>query len=316
MKRKTWISLCAAAISLATSFAAHADDQALVEQNFPQYLADEFYESYQENAGDDPFRLAAFTRIDPDGSGHQTYIAAVYTNAVRGVLRVLAPNGSSARVVAESSLEMPGITPDVLAVNLDNQGGDEVIVNLGQTTGNTASWIYRWNGETLVSMTPMTGEGDETATQILNARWEDVVGDGLQELLVPDSVLPFDEENAPLVHWSVLPWNGSDWTAAGSSVSELTWFYRQTGAPAAQSESFDADPGSYLLRIVNGEPDGANRVSSATLTLNGETVITQNAFNQNAHVIEVPVTLAAANTLSATLNGAPGGNITVVLLPR
>lgn len=315
MKRKTWLSLCAAAFSLVTAFAAHADDQALVEQNFPQHLVDEYYQSYQENPGDEPVRLAAFTRADLDGSGRQSYIAAVYTNAVHGVLRVLAPEGDSARLVAESSFSMSGITPEVTAVNLDNQGGDELIVTLGQATGNRTSWIYRWNGSALGLMTPMEGEGDDADTVLVNAAWEDVDGDGLRELLVPDTVLPFPEDVPLVVHWSVLHWNGGEWMPAGSA-SDFTWFYRQTGAPKSGSYGFDADPGAYVLRIVNGEPDGANRVSSATLTLNGETVVSQNAFSQNVRVIEVPVTLAADNTLSAQLDGAPGGNITVVLLRK
>jgi hypothetical protein len=69
------------------------------------------------------------------------------------------------------------------------------------------------------------------------------------------------------------------------------------------------------LIVTNGERDGSARVSSATIVLNGQPVVGPSTFNQKVGVIRLPIALAADNTLTVTLDGKPGGTITVLLLP-
>ncbi|HEY0144320.1 MAG TPA: hypothetical protein VGF48_25770 [Thermoanaerobaculia bacterium] len=104
------------------------------------------------------------------------------------------------------------------------------------------------------------------------------------------------------------------WTVA-PPVARVSPFFRVEGQPQTTSETFLAHPGAYVLRIVNGDAAGANLASSAVVKLNGDTVAGPSAFNQQARVIEIPVTLAAENTLSAELRGAPGSKILIVLRP-
>jgi flagellar hook assembly protein FlgD len=79
-------------------------------------------------------------------------------------------------------------------------------------------------------------------------------------------------------------------------------FVRRTDAPVVEQRSFSvpSPATSYTLRIRN------SGVSSAVVTLNGVEVVGPSAFNANVKLIEVPVTLAAANTLSVELRSAPG----------
>lgn len=68
----------------------------------------------------------------------------------------------------------------------------------------------------------------------------------------------------------------------------------------------------YQLVVVNGEPDGTRRVSSATLTLNGQEVISPSAFNQTVgHVVRALGALPLDNTLTVRVASKPGAVLTV-----
>ena len=89
------------------------------------------------------------------------------------------------------------------------------------------------------------------------------------------------------------------------------------------SPDFLSDPilflqfqGLYTLRIVSGDRSGKNRVSSAEIRLNGSLVAGPNRFNQQVREIVVPVSLLPDNTISAQLQGAPRGQLTVTIEPQ
>jgi hypothetical protein len=74
--------------------------------------------------------------------------------------------------------------------------------------------------------------------------------------------------------------------------------------------------GLYTLRIVNGDRSGSNRVSSAEVRLNGSIVAGPNQFNQQAREILIPVSVLSDNTISAQLQGVPGGQLLLTIEPR
>jgi hypothetical protein len=67
----------------------------------------------------------------------------------------------------------------------------------------------------------------------------------------------------------------------------------------------------YRLVVVNGGSDGSNRVSSASVSLNGRQVFDPNNFNQRIGEITRSVSLAAENKLTVRLVGSPGGFVTI-----
>lgn len=91
-------------------------------------------------------------------------------------------------------------------------------------------------------------------------------------------------------------------------VFGLKQYNRTSGAPNVYTDNFarNACQAPYTLKIYNGNSDGSNRVSSATVKLNGATVVAQNAFNQNVAYIERTVNLNANNTLEARLTSNLG----------
>ena len=83
-------------------------------------------------------------------------------------------------------------------------------------------------------------------------------------------------------------------------------FTRTKGPPNEFEVTFPRENllgGPFKLRIENGNlATGTNRVSSATVTVNGAEIASPNDFNQQVAVIEEPVSLTASNTLTGPLD--------------
>jgi RHS repeat-associated protein len=91
-------------------------------------------------------------------------------------------------------------------------------------------------------------------------------------------------------------------------------FTRNPGQPVNVVENFSlpADAASpFTILVENGAPSGSNRVSSATIKLNGTSLYSPNDFNQNVASLTKPVTLAATNILEVNLASAPGSYLTI-----
>src|ERR1044072_9219352 len=81
-------------------------------------------------------------------------------------------------------------------------------------------------------------------------------------------------------------------------------FTRLTGQAVnvVQTFSLPADAnGPFGIVVENGAPEGSNRVSSATVKLNGTDVFPPSDFNQNVSSLKKSVTLIPTNTLEVKL---------------
>ena len=91
-------------------------------------------------------------------------------------------------------------------------------------------------------------------------------------------------------------------------------FTRNPGAPVNLVEHFSLPANAvapFAIQVENGSQTGSNRVSSATIKLNGTTLYDSNDFDQNVSSLTGPVTLAATNTLEVKLSSAPGSYLTI-----
>ena len=90
---------------------------------------------------------------------------------------------------------------------------------------------------------------------------------------------------------------------------------RTTGQPNQFDMTFPANAGKYLLEIRNGDANGNNRLSSATVTVNGVDVAIPDNFNQQVGLITEKLTLPAQSlhTIHVRLQSKPGSFLQLFL---
>ena len=94
-------------------------------------------------------------------------------------------------------------------------------------------------------------------------------------------------------------------------------YTRTAGPPNQFTDTFTLPSGTtapYTLHVLNGNANGTNRISSATIKLNGLQIAGPSDFGQNVAVIDRTVALQASNTIEVRLTSAPGSFITVGVL--
>ncbi len=103
-------------------------------------------------------------------------------------------------------------------------------------------------------------------------------------------------------------------------ASDVTFFgprqyTRNTGKPVTETVTFTCPPGytgsGFTLRLINGDLQGNNRVSSAEININGVQVMGPSDFNQQVGIIERTVSLNTGNEVSVKLNSKPGSYIII-----
>jgi len=91
-------------------------------------------------------------------------------------------------------------------------------------------------------------------------------------------------------------------------------FTRLTGNPVNTVQTFSLPAEAiapFGILIENGAPEGSNRVSNATIKLNGVELYKPSDFNQNVASLTKAVTLTATNTLEVKLASAAGSYLTI-----
>ena len=89
-------------------------------------------------------------------------------------------------------------------------------------------------------------------------------------------------------------------------------YTRAAGQPQTITETFQhCGTGQCQIVIANGSGDRTKRVSSASISLNGQQIVGPRDFNQQVPTVIKSVTLLDQNQLSITLSSSPGSTLTV-----
>ncbi len=323
--RALWLAtislLCGLAILFLPGRSYPQTVEQLVEQFFPQRLIDESEIDFRQG-GPAPFRASEFVLADLDGVRKRNYIVAAYSNGFSGAILVLKQQNNTAVPVHEPNLRLlSGIFPGIQLIDINGDVKPEVAVSFSSARGPAFSWIFSWSGSELTLIGPSsTDEHGDVHTSIVDPDFVDIDGDGILDIVQgpADGPIPSGlEDSIPPESYRIYSFDGQKFRLS-RSPSYFGTFFRQTGAPALKSARFRADLTEvpYLLKIVNGDGKGKDKVSSAEVQLNGVLVAGPERFNQQVREIVVPVKLDKSNVLSVELRGAPGGQITVTVEPQ
>ncbi len=95
-------------------------------------------------------------------------------------------------------------------------------------------------------------------------------------------------------------------------------FVRQAEQPGTRTETFrlpQDSTGPYVLRVINGSPEGARRARSVRILLNGTEIVAAGRLNAKTEHLWVPVSrqLREQNLLTVTVEGKTGSEIYITL---
>jgi len=103
----------------------------------------------------------------------------------------------------------------------------------------------------------------------------------------------------------------------GTLIFGPVTFVREREKPITEQVSFSVseNTGAFLLRLTNGTPGGAQRVSSALVKLNGKEIFKPSDFNQKVAGLSRQVSLLyGENLIEVRLRSAPGSLMTLEIV--
>lgn len=193
----------------------------------------------------------------------------------------------------------------------------EVTINIGQNlnvnSGSIVPGSFTSPGNVRLNVigSSLTINGNSQVTALVRAVNATVILNGSAQLR-GQVIANYLNVNAGTITGAVWP------SATGNRINVFgpRRFDRTTGSPNQYTEQFSLPPcatAPYNLHVQNGSSSGTNRISSATVKLNGATILSQSDFNQNVSVIDRTVTLTATNTLDVSLASSPGSYLTITI---
>ena len=296
--------LCLFALALSLPLLAQSDDDVAM-RFYPERLDDIYRQNH--DPGKTPRRYTTLLRLDLDRSGREDYLAVAYSNGLAAGLLLIKGSAANAVVVAEApdkAMGGKGI-PVLEPVDIDDDGVPELLVRFWRE-----SWVYRYSGGELVLFGP-TRIGPQGPTSNLgNVTMFDLDGDGTLEIL---------EEAPPSVEAAYIAHKlgaGGTFTQLPGAIGFADRFERAEGEPEQQQRQFAAKPGDYILRVVNGDQEKKNTVTSGEIRLNGKLVAGPSDFKKASNTFSVPVKLLADNALTVDLRSDPASFLYISLIRK
>ena len=204
---------------------------------------------------------------------------------VYGPKQFSTPTGSSTLGVERFTLPVQPNQEYVL--KLENGAPD------GTMAASSASVVL--NGQTVLSLADLGGA--RTGTKVIQALAEDTV-----RVTVQGSA-------GANVTVSVLQTADPTFTVFGPHL-----FIRNTGSPVTETFTFNvpaAGAAPFFMSVMNGNPDGTLRASSATILLNGVQVLDPSQLSQQVSGFRKQVTLQQSNTIQVQIASIPDSRLTL-----
>ena len=280
-----------------------------------QAIVDRFYpERLGALSAPEAFTTHAVLEGSDDNPG---MVLATYTNRAAGAVRVLARSAAGTWDVASESPEfllLPGGRCGIRLVDLDFDGRPEALISF-QATRAITTWVFRWDGSRLISLTPTQLARDGEVSQLLSAFTWDLDHMGPLRIIaerVVERPGPGQRPRNPAFVYRL----GPDGYEVENTVVAVMGFRADVDA-RSNLRPFrliqDSEP-PFTMRVINGERGGRSRVTGATIFINNRSVLDQRDVNAMTEFSSVPLpALLTENHLTASLTGPPEGRIIVLI---
>jgi hypothetical protein len=309
------MSLFTTRVLILSSITALLVQPASAQQRSAASIVEQFYPKSLIEPAEIAGREQCFAVYETEASGAPRTIVAAYTNHSDAVIRVLRANAGRFEVVAEpQGLDLSGGVCDIELDDINADGRKEVRVDFS-VNRDTVSWLFRWDGQQLRSLTPTVGTAatGNQMSRFVNGDLVDTDNDGIKEIYVrPESRSP----NEPVLPPVLYRLRGEQYVEDRLLVGMWS-FERKTSTPETTVVPFalpDGARGPYTLRVVSGRPDGTSRAKGAYVWINKREILSP--ANLDTAVAERPITLQRENTLAVRFAGQPSEMLIIIKSER
>ena len=283
------------------------------QQSAVASIVERFYPPSLVASADGGGREQCFAVYEADASGAPRTIVAAYTNHVDAVIRVLRANAGSFDVIAEpQGLDLTGVWCSIQQEDIDGDGRREIRIDFS-VNRSTASWLFRWDGQRLVNLTPTTtGVSGDRATQFIDGDLLDADGDGVKEIYVRPA---YSGDPAEPVPPAMLYRLRGDQYVEDMRLVGAWMFERKTTVSETTNVAVDLPQGArgpYRLRILNGGAGGTTRAALVQVWINQRVVVTSPEAD-GQRIVERAVTLRRTNALAVRFAGRPRGELLILI---
>jgi len=252
---------------------------------------------------------------DLNKTGHADFIVAAYSDPHGDSADILVLKKSSGALISELDLCGTGIRPRLSPIDLDRSGSPEILVEFGDTgaRGGSIGWVFKWNGSSLVPLSPTESENGKPCTKLDESDFVDLDGDGILEIVDRIDVDYRNDANGTPNTYDVYKLVNGAYKLSGS-FEYYSGFWPGGFRPMrGRSETFTASNPKepYVVIIANGDGRDRKSVQSADIPLNGEPVTTPGQITQSVRSLKIPVTVKAKNTVDVKVTG-PKGSVLIV----
>lgn len=306
-------------------------DLAVVKAQFPSELAAAEARYIEDDV---PTRRDFRHIASPNGDGSRRIFAA-YSNGHECAVRIIDVDreGVVAAGPAAVAEEFGGEQAPVLQLrDVTGDGRAEVIATIPGPPFQT-TWIFGVAGRQLVSLNPVE-EGKPLAFGELT--FVDVDGDRVAEVIQRAVAYFVDAPDGPTRRevWDRFDFDDSQYRLSDECIVYVARFSSARSDPEPVQVEFDAVRDANVDVLVLNGGLGSGRVSTATVKLNGETIITSSNVNAGIRSTTVAAKVrgtsrprinidesaepacgdiaSEANVLDVTVGGVPGSQITLL----
>jgi len=193
-------------------------------------------------------------------------------------------------------------------------------------------WFFIWDGSKLRNITALNyewGSKNVPNTAINGASIVDIDHSGAMQIVGVNGdgdKFPDDDGIASTGTLTLFRYNGAAYAAANKLLFFQEYEPNLPKTPGKQAEyqlgtaqwvrSIDmhqTPAPSYQLKIVNGDRDGRNRVTSAKVEINGTVIVSPAEVNQGAETLTKAVQLQKENKVKVTVDGSETSHLYVIV---